>query len=175
MSSVRNCVLLGNPRIRGTALIASAVLFAAACHSGVETPVSPSIEGLSVPTASSTALAGGPIDFTMAQNTESARGPLNSGFSGTCTVGTGGEGFRVRATGQGVPGQYFYFVLKPTDPDQSWRRYTDVGQVDDRGNFRTGWGLRVTDYLPSGTNVYCALLPRPGTGELAWGPPFDIP
>ena len=92
--SVRNRVLpAGNQRVFGATVIASVMLFGAACHNGVETPISPSTTTGSVPTATSAALAvdgdtattrGGPLSFTMNE--------IVAGYSGTCTIGTGGEG-----------------------------------------------------------------------------------
>jgi hypothetical protein len=98
-----------------------------------------------------------------------------SGFSGTCTLGTGGAGFRIKASGQGVAGQYIRFILeiKTTETNSFGGRYTDVTRVDDRGNFRTG-GERVT-YIPSGADVYCAVLQEPGDEVLAQGSEFTIP
>ena len=169
MSSVRNVISFArHPRFFGAALVTCAIPMCVACHSGVETPVSPTIEGLSVPTASSTALAGGPMDFTMAE-------VEGSGFSGTCTLGTGGAGFRIKASGQGHPGRDIRFILeiKVTETNPRGGRYTDVARVDDRGNFRTG-GERVT-YIPSGSDVYCAVLEEPGAAVLAQGDDFKIP
>jgi hypothetical protein len=180
--SVRNRVLpAGNRRVFGATVIAGVVLFGVACHSGVESPTSPSATTGSVPTATSAALTvdgdtatarGGPISFVM---TEMPVAAAASGFSGTCTLGSGGAGFRIKASGQGVPGQRIRFVLviKPTveDPDPGW--YVDITQVDDKGSFRTG-GERVT-YIASGREVYCAVIEYPGAGILAQGPDFTIP
>jgi hypothetical protein len=177
--SVRNRVLpAGNQRVFGATVIASVMMFGVACHNGVETPISPSTTTEFVPAATSAALAddgdtastrGGPLSFTMDE-------VAGSGYSGTCTVGTGGEGFRVKASGQGAPGQHIRLILQPTDPTQLWRRYTDVAQVDDRGNFRFGWNIRVAvTSMPSGLEVYCAVIPTPGSVELARGPLFNIP
>jgi hypothetical protein len=176
--SVRNRVLPeGNQRVFGATVIASVMLFGVACHSGVESPTSPSATTGSVPTTTTAALAtgedtattrGAPISFVMSE-------VAGLGFSGTCTLGPGGAGFRIKASGQGVPGQRIRFVLviKPTveDPEPGW--YVDIAQVDDKGNFRTG-GERVT-YIASGREVYCAVIEYPGAGILAQGPDFTIP
>jgi hypothetical protein len=176
--SVRNRVLpAGNQRVFGATVIASVMLFGAACHSGVESPTSPSTTTGSVPTVTSAALAvdgdtattrGGPISFVM--NEIGA-----SGYSGTCTLGPGGAGFRIKASGQGVPGQSIRFILEilPDETNQFGGRYTDIARVDDKGNFRTG-GERVT-YIPSAATVYCAVLQEPGTAMLAQGLEFTIP
>lgn len=181
--SVRNRVLpAGNQRVFGATVIASAMMFGVACHNGVETPISPSTTTESVPAATSAALTddgdtattrGGPISFVM--NEMPVAAAAASGFSGTCTLGPGGAGFRIKASGQGVAGQRIRFVLviKPTveDPEPGW--YVDITQVDDKGNFRTG-GERVT-YIASGREVYCAVIEYPGAGVLAQGPEFTIP
>jgi hypothetical protein len=176
--SVRNRVLpAGNQRVFGATVVASAMMFGVACHNGVETPISPSTTTESVPAATSAALAdegdtattrGGPISFPMNEID-------GSGFSGTCTLGTGGAGFRIKASGQGVPGQYVRFILdiKTTETNSFGGRYTDVTRVDDRGNFRTG-GERVT-FIPSGAAVQCAVLEEPGAVVLAQGQEFTIP
>jgi hypothetical protein len=163
MSSVRNCVSLSNARFYGATLITGAILFGAACHSGVETPVSPSIEGISVPTGSSTALAGGPIEFTMEDG--------GWGYSGTCTIGTGGPGFRLKAAGRGRPNTTIRFQLR--DPVTTFGP-APVVEVDERGEFRLGQD-RIT-YMPSGERRQCILMGGPGDGTiLAEGPTFQIP
>jgi hypothetical protein len=176
--SVRIRVLpAGNPRVFGATVIASAMLFGAACHSGVESPTSPSTTTGSVPTATSAALTvdddtattrGGPMSYSMNEMNE-------SGYSGACTLGPGGAGFRIKASGQGVAGHSIRFILQimPNETYPNGGRYTDVAVVDDKGNFRTG-GERVT-YIPSDSHVYCALLPEPGAGVLAQGEEFAIP
>ena len=143
--SVRNRVLpAGNQRVFGATVIASVVLFGAACHNGVETPISPSTTTGSVPTATSAALA---VD-----------------------------GDTATTRGQGVPGQPIRFILE-IEPIETDRfppgRYTDIAQVDDKGNFRTG-GERVT-YIDSGRKVTCAVIPYPGETVLAQGQQLTIP
>jgi hypothetical protein len=117
------------------------------------------------------------MSFVMNEAQVPAAGSLSpSGFSGTCTLGTGGAGFRIKASGQGVPGQSIRFILViepiPTDRFPPGR-YTDFAQVDDRGNFRTG-GERVT-YIDSGRKVTCAVIPHPGEDVLAQSDQFTIP
>jgi hypothetical protein len=177
--SVRNRVLpAGNPRSFGATVIASAMLFGAACHNGVETPTSPSTTTGSVPTATSAALAagddtattrGGPISFVMSE-------VAGSGMSGTCTLGSGGAGFRIKASGQGAaPGQRlrFFLLMAPTATDPDPGAHTDFTQADGRGNFRFS-GERVT-FIDSGRTVTCLVTPHPGGDVLAQSDPFTIP
>ena len=177
--SVRNRVLpAGNQRVFGVAVIAS-IMVGAACHNGVETPISPSVTSASVPTATSAALAvgddtattrGGPLSVVM--NTVAG-----SGFSGTCTLGSGGAGFRMKASGQGVgePGlrlELFLWV-EPADGLPNEGPYTDFTQLDDRGNFRFG-GERVT-IISSGRTGTCQVTLRGSMTALAESAPFTIP
>jgi hypothetical protein len=182
--SVRNRELpAGNQRVFGATVIASVMMFGVACHNGVETPISPSTTTESVPAATSADLdadgatattRGGPISFAM-NEMPGAAATAASGFSGTCTLGPGGAGFRVKSSGQGVPGRSIRFILEimPNETYPSGGRYTDFAVVDNRGNYKTG-GERVT-YIPSGSHVYCALLPEPGAGILAQSEEFMIP
>jgi hypothetical protein len=176
--SVRNRVLpAGNQRVFGVAVIAS-IMVGAACHNGVETPIGPSVTSASVPTATSAALAvgddtattrGGPISVVMTQMND-------SGFSGTCTLGAGGAGFRIRASGQGgVPGQQLRLFLwvAPTATDPNEGPHTDFTQVDDRGNFRFS-GERVT-FISSGRTGTCEVTPHESMTALAQSDPFTIP
>jgi hypothetical protein len=164
MSSVRNCVSLSNARFFGATLVTGAILFVTACHSGVETPVSPSNEDISVPTVSSTALAGGPIEFTMNENN-------GSGYSGTCTIGTGGPGFRLKAAGRGEPGSTIRFQLR--DPVTTFGP-APIVEVDERGEFRVGWD-RIT-YMSSGETRQCIIMGGPGDSSiLAESQTFQIP
>jgi len=183
--SVRNRVLpAGNQRVFGVAVIAS-IMVGAACHNGVETPISPSVTSASVPTATSAALAvgddtattrGGPMSVVMNEQLVGPE-PLHlSGFSGTCTIGTGGAGFRIKASGQGgVPGQELRLFLwvEPADnlPDEG--PHVDFTQVDDRGNFRFS-GERVT-IISSGRTGTCQVTLRGSMTALAESAPFTIP
>jgi len=177
--SVRNRVLpAGNQRVFGASVIASVMMFGVACHNGVETPISPSTTTESVPAATSAALAdegdtattrGGPMSFTMNEMG-------TSGFSGTCTLGPGGAGFRIKASGQGgVPGQELRLFLwvEPADnlPDEG--PHVDFTQVDDRGNFRFS-GDRVT-IISSGRTGTCQVTLRGSMTALAESAPFTIP
>ena len=177
--SVRNHVLpAGNQRVFGATVIAGVMMFGVACHNGVETPISPSTTTGSVPTATSAAFAagddtvtarGGPISFVMSQ-------VADSGMSGTCTLGSGGAGFRVKASGQGgVPGERlrFFLLMAPTPADPDPGAYTDFTQVDGKGNFRFG-GERVT-FIDSGRTVTCMVTPHPGGNVLAQSDQFTIP
>ena len=99
-----------------------------------------------------------------------------SGMSGTCTLGSGGAGFRMKASGQGgVPGQelrlFLWVAPTATDPDEG--PYTDFAQVDDRGNFRFS-GERVT-FISSGRTGTCQVTPRGSMTALAESQPFTIP
>jgi hypothetical protein len=172
--SVRNRVLpAGNRRVFGATVIAGVMLFGAACHNGVETPISPSTTIGSVPTATSAALTvdgdtatarGGQMSFTMDELG-------GSGTSGECTLGRGGAGFRIKATGHGKPNSLIRFQLR--NPATGFG-YTDIAEVDARGVFRTGQD-RVT-FLPSGEVVECIVMGGPGDPTiLAQGPTFEIP
>jgi hypothetical protein len=175
--SVRNRILpAGNQRVFGATVIAGVMLFGVACHNGVETPISPSTTTEFVPAATSAALddggdtattRGGPMSYVMSGS---------SGMSGTCTLGSGGAGFRMKASGQGgVPGQelrlFLWVAPTATDPDEG--PYTDFAQVDDRGNFRFS-GERVT-FISSGRTGTCQVTPRGSMTALAESQPFTIP
>lgn len=168
------CVRLSsNTRFFRAALVASITVFVGGCHSGVETPVSPSGGSASLPTATAAgtasdsvvaALKGGPLSFEMDEVD-------SSGYAGTCTLGTGGDGFRVKAVGHGNPNTLIRFILRDT---ATGYRYTDFVEVDQRGSFRTGQD-RVT-FFPSGLLVDCQLMPTDGSAAvLAQGPVFEIP
>lgn len=172
------CVPLSrNPRCSRVALVACVTVFAVGCHSGVETPVSPSVSSAPLEAASAAdiasdsvvaALAGGPLSFAMDEVD-------GSGSAGTCTLGTGGSGFRIKASGNGNPNTTIRFILQesaPRDPSAP-QRYTDFAEVDQRGSFRTGQD-RVT-FLPSGLRVECVLMAWPADTVLARGAAFDIP
>jgi hypothetical protein len=172
--SVRNRVLPeGNQRVFGATVIASVMLFGVACHSGVESPTSPSTTTGSVPTVTSAALTidgdtaatrGGQMSFTMDELD-------SSGYSGECTIGTGGAGFRLKATGNGKPNTMIRFQLQ--DPETTLGP-VDITEVDARGVFRTGQD-RIT-FLSSGQRVRCIVMGGPGDPAiLATGPIFDIP
>jgi len=172
MSGVQRWVFLaGQRRVFEAALIACGIVLAAGCHGGVDTPVAPSVIGASVPTASSTAIVtsgdvatahGAPLSFTMDEVGA-------SGYSGTCTVGTGGSGFRIKAVGNGTPNTVIRFILRDTT---TGGRYTDIVEVDQRGAFR---GQDRVTFFPSGLSVECLLIPYPGETILAQGVPFEIP
>ena len=175
--SVRNRVLpAGNQRVFGATVIASVMMFGVACHNGVETPISPSTTTESVPAATSAAFASGDDSATTRGGPMSYGMNGSSGMSGTCTLGPGGAGFRIKASGQGgAPGQRLRFFLSmvptPTDPDPG--AYTDFTQADDKGNFRFS-GERVT-FIDSGRMVTCVVTPHPGATVLAQSDQFTIP
>ena len=175
--SVRNRVLpAGNQRVFGATVIASVMMFGVACHNGVETPISPSTTTGLVPTETSAALAdngetattrGGPLSVVMNQ-------VAGSGMSGTCTLGPGGAGFRIRASGQGGNpdlGGLELFLWIEGLPNEG--PYTDFTHVDERGNFRFG-GERVT-FISSGRTARCEVQTHLGTTVLAASEPFTIP
>jgi hypothetical protein len=94
-----------------------------------------------------------------------------SGYAGTCTLGSGGSGFRIKASGHGNANSTIRFILRDTTTGQ---RYTDFVEVDQKGSFRTGQD-RVT-FFPSGLAVECRLMSWDGTETvLAQGPIFNIP
>ena len=167
------CVPLSSNPFFGAALSACVTVFSVGCHSGVETPVSPSVSSAQIQAPSAAgiasdsvtlALSGGPVSFEMDEMN-------GSGYAGTCTLGTGGAGFRIKASGRGRPDTTVQFILQDTTKPG---RYTDFAVVDQRGSFRTGQD-RVT-FLPSGLAVECLLMSWDGTGTvLARGPIFNIP
>jgi hypothetical protein len=104
------------------------------------------------------------MSFTMDELSE-------SGTSGECTLGKGGAGFRIKASGHGKPNSLIRFQLR--NPETRFG-YTDIAEVDARGVFRTGQD-RVT-FLPSGDVVECIVMGGPGDPTiLAKGPTFEIP
>ena len=179
--SVRNRVLpAGNQRVFGATVIASVMMFGVACHNGVETPISPSTTTGLVPTETSAALdddgetattRGGPLSVVMNE-------VAGSGMTGTCTLGPGGAGFRLKASGQwqgGDPGQVLRLFLwvEPAQnlPDEG--PYPEFTPVDDRGNFRFS-GERVT-IISSGRRATCQVTLRGSMIALAESAPFTIP
>jgi hypothetical protein len=172
MSSVRNRSSHATyGRFLGAAVAAGALVFSAACQGGTDTPVAPSMIDVGVPTASSTAATvgadgaethGGPLSFAMDEM-------AGSGYSGTCTLGNGGEGFRIKASGRGRPGTLIRFILRETATGGRYTTYTDV---DERGAFRTGQD-RIT-FFASGLDAECLLMGGDGT-ILARGATFQIP
>ena len=167
------CVRLSsNPRFFRAALVACVTVFVGGCHSGVETPVSPSMTA-SLPTDSAAgvtsdnlvlAQGGGPLSFSMDEMD-------GSGYAGTCTLGSGGNGFRIKANGHGTPDTTIRFILRDM---ATGGRYTDFVTVDQKGTFRSGQD-RVT-FFPSGLQVECLLMSWDTQDTvLAQGAIFEIP
>jgi hypothetical protein len=147
-------------------------VFSVACQGGTDIPVAPSIIDVGSPAASSHAMVVGGDGAEVRGN-----GPMSlameemdgSGYSGTCTVGNGGAGFRIKAAGQGQPDTLIRFILRQIATGE---RYTEYVEVDQRGGFRTGQE-RIT-FFASGLEVECLLMG--GDGEiLARSVTFQIP
>jgi hypothetical protein len=172
MSSVRNRGShASHGRFLGTAVAAGALVFSVACQGSTDTPVAPSMIDVGIPTASSAAVTvgadgaeahGGPLSFAMEEM-------AGSGYSGTCTLGNGGEGFRIKASGRGRPGTLIRFILRET---ATGGRHTAYVDVDERGAFRTGQD-RIT-FFASGLDAECLLMGGDGT-ILAGSATFQIP
>lgn len=172
MSSVRNRGShASHGRFLGAAVTAGALVISAACHGGTDTPVAPSMIDVGMPTASDAAVVvgaegveahGGPLSFAMEEI-------ASSGYSGTCTLGDGGAGFRIKASGHGQPNTLIRFILRETATGGRHVAYVDV---DERGAFRTGQD-RIT-FFASGVDVECLLMAGDGT-ILAQGLTFQIP
>jgi len=128
--------------------LAACALFAAACHGGLDNPVSPNVStdaAVSAPSGDETASTlAAPVDHDMP-------GVGASGYSGTCTIAAARNGFRLKAQGQGTPGTTVRFHLIRADG----YRTTAFADVGNSGQFRTGQEL-VTDF-PPGIQVTCEL------------------
>lgn len=173
MSSVRNrSSHASHGRFLSCAVAAGVLVFSAACQGGTDTPIAPSRIEVGMPTASSAAVTvgaegaethgGGPLSLAMEEI-------ASSGYSGTCTLGNGGEGFRIKASGQGQPSTLIRFILRET---ATGGRHTTYADVDERGTFRTGQD-RIT-FFASGLEAECLLMGGDGT-ILARGATFQIP
>jgi hypothetical protein len=149
-------------------------VFAAGCHAGVDTPVGPSAVSALVPADSNAVMSssdevattrGGPISSVMTEVSE-------SGYSGTCTLGTGGQGFRLRVTGQGTPNTSIRYALQIAGTSSRQMYFVEV---NDRGTFRGDWERNIT--FSPGTSVECLLLAWGASQEtiLAQGSPFVLP
>jgi hypothetical protein len=166
---IRNDGVLRSRSARLAGLAACALLVAA-CHSGLNTPASPSVaDGASFASPSDdevtpgrivVAAAGGRATHEMAS--------IVAPHSGTCTVAAARNGFRLKAEGQGTPDSVIYFHL--IRPDGF--RTTAVVDVSRQGTFRTGQELVTT--FPPGIEVRCVLL-SPDAVVLAESVPFNAP
>jgi hypothetical protein len=175
MRGVKRWISLpGHRRFFEAAVIPCVMVFAVGCHGGVDTPVGPTVTSTLQTTSNAAIVAdadtvtahGGPLSFTL-----DAVG--DSGYSGTCTVGTGGAGFRLKAAGNGMPDSLIRFRLGEETASGGYDYpFTQHVEVDQRGNFRTQ--ERVT-YLASGRSVKCLLMGPDNATVLAEGPAFDIP
>ena len=175
MRSVQSWIAsAGRRHMCGTALVACASVFAAGCHAGVDTPVAPSAVSSLGPVDSNAVMdsseevattRGGPISSAMTEVNE-------SGYSGTCTIGSGGQGLRLRVAGEGTPNISIRYALRVVGTEDM-QAYL-VG-VNDRGTFRGEWQRNVA--YPSGTSVECLLLAWGASQEtiLAQGQPFLLP
>ena len=176
MRGVKRWISLpGHRRFFEAAVIPSVMVFAVGCHGGVDTPVGPTVTSTLQTTSDAAIVAdadtvtahGGPLSFMLED-------VGNSGYSGTCTLGSGGAGFRLKAAGNGMPDSLIRFRLGEETASTSAMAYpfTQHVEVDQRGNFRTQ--ERVT-YLESGRSVRCLLMGADNSTVLAEGPVFEIP
>ena len=175
MRGVKRWISLpGHRRFFEAAVIPCVMVFAVGCHGGVDTPVGPTVTSTLQTTSNAAIVAdadtvtahGGPLSFTL-----DAVG--DSGYSGTCTVGTGGAGFRLKAAGNGMPDSLIRFRLAEERASGGYDYlFTQHVEVDQRGNFRTQERLT---YLASGRSVKCRLMGPDDATVLAEGPAFEIP
>jgi hypothetical protein len=166
--------LPGHRRFFEAAVIPCVMVFAVGCHEGVDTPIGPTVTSTVQTTSSAAATAdadtvttrGGPISYAMDEFEA-------SGYSGECTVGTGGAGFRLKAAGNGTASSLIRFRLQETTTTGfGGYLYTIHVEVDQQGNFRTQ--ERVT-YMASGHSVRCVLMDGYDGTMLATGPTFEVP
>ena len=99
-------------------------------------------------------LAGDDVFTTHAAPVSYPMDPVSgSGHAGTCTVaGTHTGGFRLRAHGQGAPNTLISFNLVDVSTPSLYRT-TAIVEVNQHGDFRTGWDVVLPGTFPEGHSV----------------------
>lgn len=154
MSMIRNDGVLPSARFARLAGLAACAMLVAACHSGLNTPASPSpVDGASLaPTSDDEVSPGGIVVAAAGGRVTHEMTEIVAGHSGTCTIATARQGFRLKAEGQGTPGSIIRFHLIRSDEFRT-TAYVDVSR---QGTFRTSQELVTT--FPPGIEVRCVLL-----------------
>ena len=154
MSMIRNDGVLPSARSARLAGLAACALLVAACHSGLNTPASPSpVDGASLaPTSDDEVSPGGIVVAAASGRSTHEMAGIVAPHSGTCTLAAARNGFRLKAEGQGTPDTVIRFHLIMPDGF----RTTAIVDVGRQGTFRTGQELVTT--FPPGIEVRCVLL-----------------
>jgi len=163
---------VGSRQVLSTAVVGCAIVTLAGCENGGFNPVAPTSVDIPMSTAvSDTSVPGGDVRITelAAPTSYPMTGAL--GWSGSCTIGTGGSGFTFKGEGATVDSVFPDTVMLALTREGGFM-LPNYASVNHQGAFKAS-PLRVETWSP-GTRVYCRLLHTDGT-VLAEGPWFQVP